>query len=73
MRVLYPSSGNTELTDSCSQSLTTPGPLRALHDPYGSVISACTDAIGPDNRRSGDQFLGWDGRPRLLLVLWRGL
>ena len=38
MRVLHPSSANTELTDSCSQSLTTSGPQRALHERYGSVI-----------------------------------
>ena len=36
--VLRPSSGNTELTDSCNQSLTTSGPQSALHERYGSVI-----------------------------------
>jgi hypothetical protein len=35
---LHRSSGSTELTDSCSQSLTTSGPQRALHERYGSAI-----------------------------------
>jgi hypothetical protein len=37
MRGLLRSSGNTELTDSRSQSLTTSGPQRALHERYGSA------------------------------------